>query len=105
MFRCELQYDENKAIEYGYTPEIIQETVDNIFEKIGVPKVTEGIYEDKNSDDTNLTMMTTFYLLDCPVVVHFCTKWRIYDPEEGDQGPCETNLISRRKKIKLKSIR
>lgn len=102
MFRCELQYDVKKANKYGYTSENIQNIVDNIFKKIGVPKVSEGIYEDKDSDDSNLTMMTTFYLLDCPVVVHFCTKWKMYDPEEGDQGPCEINLILRRKKIQIK---
>ena len=67
-------------------------TVDKIFQIIGVPKISEGIYVDKDSDDSNLTMETTFRLLDCPVVVHFCNYWRMYDPKEGDQGECEKNI-------------
>ena len=92
MFKCELQFDENKAMKNGYSMETIYQITDRIFEKIGVPKVSDGIYVDKDSDDSNLTMETTFRLLDCPVVVHFCNYWRMYDPEEGDQGECEKNI-------------
>lgn len=101
MFKCELKFDENKALKNGYSMQTIYQITDKIFEKIGVPKVSDGLYEDKNTDDSNLTMMTTFRLLDCPVVVHFCTKWRMFDPEEGDQGNCEDTLIPRRTKILL----
>lgn len=92
MFKCELKFDENKAMKSGYSMKKIYQITDRIFEKIGVPKVSDGIYEDKNTDDSNLTMETTFRLLDCPVVVHFCNYWRMYDPEEGDQGECEKNI-------------
>ena len=72
MFRCELKFDESKVQENGYTMDAVHQIVDKIFQKIGVPKISEGIYVDKDSDDSNLTMETTFRLLDCPVVVHFC---------------------------------
>lgn len=101
MFKCELKFDENKALKNGYSMGTIYQITDKIFEKIGVPKVSDGLYEDKNTDDSNLTMETTFRLLDCPVVVHFCNYWRMYDPEEGDQGECERGLSSRRLKIQL----
>lgn len=101
MFRCELKFDESKILDNGYTMDTIYQKIDEIFKKIGVPKIAEGIYEDKDSDDSNLTMETTFRLLDCPAVVHFCNYWRMYDPEEGDQGECERGLSSRRLKIQL----
>lgn len=101
MFRCELKFDESKVQENGYTMDAVHQIVDKIFQKIGVPKISEGIYVDKDSDDSNLTMETTFRLLDCPVVVHFCNYWRMYDPEEGDQGECERGLSSRKLKIQL----
>ena len=85
MFRCELKFDESKVQENGYTMDAVHQIVDKIFQKIGVPKISEGIYVDKDSDDSNLTMETTFRLLDCPVVVHFCNYWRIDVTNIGKQ--------------------
>ena len=101
MFRCEVRFDEEKAKQYGYTLEEIYETVDGIFERQGVPKVAEGIYEDPDAEDSWHTMNISLSFFHCPPIVHFCNYWRMYDPEEGDQGTCENGLVKRRELITL----
>lgn len=86
MFRCEVRFDEEKAEQYGYTLEEIYETVDEIFEREGVPKVADGIYEDPNGESSEVTASVSLCFYHCPAVVLFCNYWNIYDPEDGDCG-------------------
>lgn len=101
MFRCELRYDEKKVRRCGYTMESIYRAVDPIFEKEGIPKIAEGIYEDQDTDDSSHTISITSALLCSPAAVHFCNYWRMIDPYEGDQGKCEDSFIERRSLVTL----
>ena len=101
MFRCEVRFDEEKAKQYGYTLEEIYETVDGIFERQGVPKVAEGIYEDPDAKDSWHTLAVSFKFWNCPVIVHFCNYLHVIDPEEGDYGDCSYMLKGRQSKVLL----
>lgn len=101
MFRCELRFDEEKVRRYGYSMKSIYRAVDPIFEKEGIPKIAEGIYEDLNTEDSSHTISITSSLLRSPAAVHFCNYWRMYDPTEGDQGKCEDSFPERRKLVTL----
>jgi hypothetical protein len=101
MFRCEIRFDEEKVKQYGYSLKAIWELVDGIFERQGVSKVAEGIYEDPDAEDGWYTYYFSYSFFNCPPIVHFCNYWKMYDPEEGDQGDGVPLLIECRDTVRL----
>ena len=101
MIRMELRFDEEKAAKYGYSHEDLFKVIDLIFSKEHISKIAEGIYEDKNAEDSTKAMRIALRLYKCPIAVHFCNYWNTINPDDGDCGDEHLLLEKRRKDVSI----
>lgn len=87
MFRYEFKFDTEKAEKYGYLEIDLYNAVRKIMNKQGVFETSNGVFEYKNSNDSNEEVHKMFAcflrLTDSPELVHFCNYWGTYNEDEG----------------------